>query len=110
MTTRNREFNDWIQQLEEHETYCLYNGDPVVNGGSFKVCPNELKLVFNGGTTVSKMALPEIPTHQFQFKPIADFLTGKFSNDLLYGELLFDLYVSFVIPCFMLFPFSRKHM
>ncbi|KAI5416336.1 hypothetical protein KIW84_041409 [Lathyrus oleraceus] len=63
MTTRNREFKDWFEQLTEHETYCLYNGDPMVNDSTFNVCPNKLKLVFNGGTTVSKLRIPEIPPH-----------------------------------------------
>ncbi|CAL5201839.1 unnamed protein product [Lathyrus oleraceus] len=59
----------------------------MVNDGTFKVCPNKLELVFNGGTTVSKMAISEIPPHQFKFKPIVDFLTRKLSNDLLYDAI-----------------------
>lgn len=89
MTTRNREFKDWSEQLTEHETYQLYNGEPKLNDGTFKVCPIELKLVFNGGTTISKVAIPEIPTHQYKFKPIVDFLTGKYNTDLLYGDMCF---------------------
>ncbi|XP_050875723.1 uncharacterized protein LOC127079384 [Lathyrus oleraceus] len=84
VTIHNREFKDWIEQLIEHETYCLYNGEPMVNDGTFEVCPNKLKLVFNGGTIVSKMQIPAIPLHQFKFKAIDDFLNGKFTTDLLY--------------------------
>ncbi|KAI5381256.1 hypothetical protein KIW84_UN0881 [Lathyrus oleraceus] len=87
VTIHNREFKDWIEQLIEHETYCLYNGEPMVNDGTFEVCPNKLKLVFNGGTIVSKMQIPAIPLHQFKFKAIDDFLNGKFTTDLLYGDL-----------------------
>ncbi|CAL5199457.1 unnamed protein product [Lathyrus oleraceus] len=84
VTTRNREFKDWIEQLTEHETYYFYNGEPMVNNGTFKVCPNKLKVVFNGGTIVSKMSIPIIPPHQSKFKAIDDFLSGKFTTDLLY--------------------------
>ncbi|CAL5212449.1 unnamed protein product [Lathyrus oleraceus] len=56
----------------------------MVNDETFKVFPNKLKLVFNGGTTVSKMPIPAIPPHQFKFKVIDDFLSGKFTTDLLY--------------------------
>ncbi|CAK8566526.1 unnamed protein product [Lathyrus sativus] len=80
VTTRNRELKDWSEQLTEHETYCLYNGESMLNHGTFKVFPNKLKLVFNGGTTVSKLPIPEIPTHQYKFKPIVDFLTGNFHH------------------------------
>lgn len=91
VTTRNREFKDWIEKLVEHETYCHDNGEPIVNDITFKVCNNNLKLLFNGGTTVSKMEIPEVPPHQFKFKAIVDFLTEKFSNDLLYGEFFMML-------------------
>ncbi|CAK8543315.1 unnamed protein product [Lathyrus sativus] len=57
VTTWNREFKDWSEQLTEHDTYCLYNGESMPNDDTFKVCPNKLKLVFNGGTTVSKLWL-----------------------------------------------------
>ncbi|KAI5444614.1 hypothetical protein KIW84_013035 [Lathyrus oleraceus] len=87
VTTRNREFKDWIEQLTEHETYCLYNGEPMVNDNTFKVCLNKLKLVFNGGTIFSKIPTPVIPPQQFKFKAIDDFLSGKFTTDLLYGDL-----------------------
>ncbi|CAL5189904.1 unnamed protein product [Lathyrus oleraceus] len=55
VTTRNREFKDCIEQLIENETYCLYNGDHMVNEGNFK----------------------------FKFKPNVDFLSGNFNMDLL---------------------------
>ncbi|CAL5189548.1 unnamed protein product [Lathyrus oleraceus] len=84
VTTRNRELKDWIEQLIKHETYYLYNGEPIVNDNTFKVCPNKLKLVFNGGTNVSKMAIPEIRPHQFMFKPTVDFLSGSINTNLLY--------------------------
>ena len=58
----------------------------MVNDNTFKVYPNKQKLVFNAGIIVSKIAIPKIPPHRYKFKPIDDFLSGKFSNDLLYGE------------------------
>lgn len=60
----------------------------MVNDDTFKVCPNKLKLVFNGGTTISKIAISKIPSHQFKFKSIEYFLSGNFINDLLYSEFL----------------------
>ncbi|KAI5434657.1 hypothetical protein KIW84_021472 [Lathyrus oleraceus] len=80
VTTRNREFKDCIEQLIENETYCLYNGDHMVNEGNFKVCLNKLKLVFNGGTTISKMEITAILPHQFKFKPNVDFLNAFSEN------------------------------
>lgn len=68
----------------------------MVNDGTFKVFLNKLKLVFKGGTIVSKMPIPAIPSHQFKFKAIDDFISGKFTTDLLYGDLCFLFIVSYV--------------
>ncbi|KAI5429842.1 hypothetical protein KIW84_034432, partial [Lathyrus oleraceus] len=38
VTTRNRGFKDWIEQLTEHEKYCLYNGELMVNDNKLKTC------------------------------------------------------------------------
>lgn len=93
----------------ENEIYFLYNGEPMVNDDTFKVCPNKVKLIFNGGTTVSKMEIPEIPSHQFKVKSIFDFLTGKFSNDLLYGRFFYYVYLSRVIHSLTLDAFSPNY-
>ncbi|CAK8574917.1 unnamed protein product [Lathyrus sativus] len=98
VTTRNREFKDWSEQLTEHDTYCLYNGEPMTNDGTSKVFPNKLKLVFNGGTTILKLPIPEIPKHHFKFKPIVDFLTVNFITDLLYGEMY--SYYTYGVYCY----------
>ncbi|XP_058744297.1 uncharacterized protein LOC131616858 [Vicia villosa] len=84
ITTWSRDFKDWIEQVKEHETYSLYNGEPILNDGPFKVCPNPLKLVFNGGTTMTIMAISEIPTHKYNFHPIEKFLKGSYKPDMLY--------------------------
>ncbi|XP_058746517.1 uncharacterized protein LOC131619441 [Vicia villosa] len=87
VTTRNRDFNDWVQQVKEHDTFFLYNGEPVDNDAPLKVCSNPLKLVFNGGTTMTSVAIPGIPTHKFCFHPIENFLKGNFKHDLLYDVI-----------------------
>ncbi|XP_058751920.1 uncharacterized protein LOC131625020 [Vicia villosa] len=84
VSTRSRDFKDWIEQVREHETYSLYNGEPVLNDGPYKVCANPLKLVFNGGTTMKNVAVPEIPTHKYNFHPIEKFLNGSYKPDMLY--------------------------
>lgn len=43
-----------MENVTEHHTYRVYNGESFDNDFSFKVCENKLKLLFNGGTTVSK--------------------------------------------------------
>ncbi|KAI5416388.1 hypothetical protein KIW84_041455 [Lathyrus oleraceus] len=78
---------DWIEQLKEHETYAIYNGEPMANDGPLKVCSHSLKLVFNGGTTISNIIIPKIPPHQFKYKAIGDFLNGHFQNDMLYDVI-----------------------
>ncbi|XP_058732947.1 uncharacterized protein LOC131604532 [Vicia villosa] len=87
VTTLGRDFQDWIEVVKEHETYFLYNGEPVDNDGPFKVCANPLKLIFNGGTTMSKVAIPEIPTHSYTFHPIESFLKADYKHDHLYDVI-----------------------
>ncbi|XP_058726335.1 uncharacterized protein LOC131597668 [Vicia villosa] len=87
VTTWNRDFKDWFEQVKEHETYILYNGEPVDNEGPLKVCSHPLKLVFNGGTTMTKAALPDIPTHKYIFHPIDNFLKGNYKHDILYDVI-----------------------
>ncbi|XP_058782843.1 uncharacterized protein LOC131657463 [Vicia villosa] len=48
VTTWNRDFKDWFEQVKEHETFIVYNGEPVDNEGPLKVCSHPLKLIFNG--------------------------------------------------------------
>ncbi|XP_058747831.1 uncharacterized protein LOC131620672 [Vicia villosa] len=86
VTTRSRDFKDWNDQVKEHETYTLHNGEPVVNDGALKVCSNPLKIVFNGGTAMTKVPFPDIPHHKYNFHPIENFLKGSFKADLLYGH------------------------
>ncbi|CAK8538744.1 unnamed protein product [Lathyrus sativus] len=87
VVTRNRDFNLWKQRLREHQTVMVYNGDPLNNDLALKVCDNPLKLVFNGGTTVTVVDMPEIPAYQFCFKPIVDFLHGDFRVNRLYDVI-----------------------
>ncbi|XP_058776624.1 uncharacterized protein LOC131650946 [Vicia villosa] len=87
VTTRGRDFQDWIEVVKEHETYFLYNGEPVDNDGPFKVCANPLKLIFNGGTTMSQVSIPEIPSHSYTFHPIGSFLKADFKHDQLYDVI-----------------------
>ncbi|XP_058767622.1 uncharacterized protein LOC131641334 [Vicia villosa] len=87
VTTWGKDFQDWVEVVTEHGTYYLYNGEPVENDGPFKVCFNPLKLIFNGGTTMTKVAIPEIPTHSYSFHPIENFLKGDFKHDHLYDVI-----------------------
>ncbi|XP_058784048.1 uncharacterized protein LOC131658811 [Vicia villosa] len=87
VTTWKRDFQDWIEVVKEHETFYLYNGEPVDNDGPFKVCFNPLKLIFNGGTTMTKADIPEIPTHKYNFHPIEHFLKGNYKHDMLYDVI-----------------------
>lgn len=88
---QNGDFKDWLENFREHETYCMYNGELVLNNALFKVCPNNLKLIFNGVTTISNANIPDIPSHQFNFQSIEHFLNGHFQNDQLYGTFLLSL-------------------
>ncbi|XP_058759289.1 uncharacterized protein LOC131632566 [Vicia villosa] len=87
VTTRSRDFKDWIDQVKEHETYTLHNGEPIVNDGTLKVCSNPLKIVFNGGTAMTNVAFPDIPHHKYNFHPIDNFLKGSFKADMLYDVI-----------------------
>ncbi|XP_058767403.1 uncharacterized protein LOC131641098 [Vicia villosa] len=87
VTSWNRDFTNWVEQLKEHETYIMYNGEPVDNEGPLKVCSHPLKIVLNGGTTMMKAVLPDIPTHKFIFHPIEDFLKGNYKHDILYAHI-----------------------
>ncbi|XP_058740628.1 uncharacterized protein LOC131612898 [Vicia villosa] len=87
VVTWGKDLQDWVEVLKEHETYYLYNGEPIENDGPFKVCSNPLKLIFGGGTTMTKVAIPEIPTHSYSFMPIGSFLNGDFKHDHLYDVI-----------------------
>ncbi|KAL5099641.1 hypothetical protein RYX36_003968, partial [Vicia faba] len=76
-----------IQDGKEHETYYLYNDESVINDGPFKVCSNQLKLLFNGGTTVTNMEILEILPHTYNCHPIEKFLNGCFKYDMLYDVI-----------------------
>ncbi|XP_058726001.1 uncharacterized protein LOC131597313 [Vicia villosa] len=84
VTTSRWDFKDWIEQIKEHETDYLYNGEPMANDGPLKVCSNPLKILFNGGTTLTKVDMPDIPPHKFNFHAIENFLNGHFKPDMLY--------------------------
>ncbi|XP_058774833.1 uncharacterized protein LOC131649106 [Vicia villosa] len=87
VTISRWDFKDWIEQIKEHETYYLYNGEPVANDGPLKVCSNPLKILFNGGTTLTKVDMPDIPPHKFNFHAIENFLNGHFKPDMLYDVI-----------------------
>ncbi|XP_058746000.1 uncharacterized protein LOC131618861 [Vicia villosa] len=91
VTSWNRDFKDWFEQVKEHETYIMYNGEPIDNEGPLKVCSHPLKLVLNGGTTMMKAELPDIPTHKFIFHPIDNFLKGTYKHDMLYASYILDV-------------------
>ncbi|XP_058740821.1 uncharacterized protein LOC131613143 [Vicia villosa] len=95
--TRSRDFPDWVEAVKEHETYNLYNGEPVENDVPLKVCCNPLKLIFNGGTTMTKVAIPEIPAHKFSFFPIEKFLKGDYKHNMLY-DIFFHPFMDPVDP------------
>lgn len=44
-------------------------------------------MLFNGGTTITTIDIPEIPYNIFNFKPFGDFLHGDFQVDRLYDNL-----------------------
>ncbi|CAI8589665.1 unnamed protein product [Vicia faba] len=76
-----------MEVLTEQETYTLYNGEPLKKDLQLKACDNELKLLFNGATTLFKTPIHDIPSHKFDFKPISDFLGGSYKHDQLYVNL-----------------------
>ncbi|CAL5191723.1 unnamed protein product [Lathyrus oleraceus] len=41
---RNRELDVWNQTLQEHHTYMVYNGEPLINDLPLKVCANKFQL------------------------------------------------------------------
>lgn len=57
-----------------------------MNGLDFKICNNPLKVFFHGGTTITMLDMPEIPMHNFDFKPIVNFLHGDFQVNRLYNN------------------------
>lgn len=63
----------------------VYNGDSLTNELPFKIRDNPLKLFFNYGTTVTLVDVSETQAHQFDFKPIINFLHGDFQVNHLYG-------------------------
>ncbi|KAI5397556.1 hypothetical protein KIW84_063393 [Lathyrus oleraceus] len=87
VVTRNRDFEMWNQTLQEHQTYMVYNCDPTMNDLAFKICDNPLKVFFHGGTTITMLDMPEIPMHNFDFKPIVNFLHRDFHVNRLYDVI-----------------------
>ncbi|XP_058768295.1 uncharacterized protein LOC131642022 [Vicia villosa] len=87
VVTRPREYNHWMQVLTEHDTYTLYNGEPLKNDIQLKACDNPIKLMFNQATTLYKNPQHNIPPHKFDFKPIPDFISGIFKHDMLYDVI-----------------------
>lgn len=71
----------------------------MLNYAPLKVCPNILKLDFNGGTTITNVDIPDILPHQFKFKSIEHFSMEIF-NMISYmvifnvGISLFDFITS----------------
>ncbi|CAL5187587.1 unnamed protein product [Lathyrus oleraceus] len=59
--TYSRDFKQWVDKLNEYDTYMLYNSEHVVNSLQYEVCDNKLMLLFIGGTTVSKIDIPDFP-------------------------------------------------
>ncbi|KAL5069701.1 hypothetical protein RYX36_020588 [Vicia faba] len=86
VTSRSQDFKDLIEQLKEHETYYIYNGEFVLNDGPFKVCSNQLKLVFNSGNTVTNVAISEIPAH-IQLSLYLKLSQWTFKPDILYDVI-----------------------
>ncbi|XP_058780631.1 uncharacterized protein LOC131654577 [Vicia villosa] len=109
VTTWNRDFKDWFEQVKEHETFILYNGEPVDNEGPLKVCSHPLKLIFNGGTTMTKVALPDIPAYKYIFHPIDNFLKGSYKHDMLYGEISLCDFCTLVTYLFLLLQSHHIH-
>lgn len=85
--TRHRDFQVWMEQLIENQTYTVGNGEPSKNDFPLKVCENKLKLVFNRATIVCREDLPDIPPNQYKFKPIYECMSKNYSYDLLYSKV-----------------------
>ncbi|XP_058734815.1 uncharacterized protein LOC131606617 [Vicia villosa] len=84
VVTRSRDFEIWKKTLQEMQTYIVYNGETMINEMPCKVCDNKYKAFFNRATTVTAVDIPDIPTHNFNFKSFSDFLNGEFIVDRLY--------------------------
>ncbi|CAL5193772.1 unnamed protein product [Lathyrus oleraceus] len=64
VVTRHRDYKHWTKMLIEHETYALYNGEPLKNDLPLKAYENHLKVMFTTATTGCKNAIHNIHAHQ----------------------------------------------
>lgn len=75
----------WKSRFQEHQTYVIYNGEPLDNDLPLKVCDNMLKVFFTNGTAITKLDILKYPTTSSFSSLIVDFLTGNFQLGRLYG-------------------------
>ncbi|KAL5096572.1 hypothetical protein RYX36_000899 [Vicia faba] len=77
----------WKNNLQENQTYMVYNSEIMLYDMSMKVCDNKYKLFFNHSITITIVDIPDIPQHNFYFKSFTDFQNGDFIVDHLYDVI-----------------------
>ncbi|KAI5415101.1 hypothetical protein KIW84_040526 [Lathyrus oleraceus] len=82
--TKNHNMELWKSRFQEHQTYVIYNGEPLDNDLPLKVCDNMLKVFFTNGTAITKLDILKYPTTSSFSSLIVDFLTGNFQLGRLY--------------------------
>ncbi|KAL5062542.1 hypothetical protein RYX36_024279 [Vicia faba] len=61
VVTRSRGLDVWKNNLQENQTYMVYNGETMLYDMPMKVCDNKYKLFFNRSTTIIVVDIPVIP-------------------------------------------------
>ncbi|KAL5076802.1 hypothetical protein RYX36_015786 [Vicia faba] len=61
VVTCSRDLDVWKNNLQENQTYMVYNGETVLYDIPMKVCDNKYKLFFNSSTTITAVDIRDIP-------------------------------------------------
>jgi hypothetical protein len=75
------------QKIVENNTYCFENFQVLKNEDQFKVSQNQYKLRFNGSTLLYDVNVHQIPDATTNFKDFVEILSGKWRQDVLYGNI-----------------------
>ncbi|KAL5075591.1 hypothetical protein RYX36_014575, partial [Vicia faba] len=87
VVTHFRDLDVWKNNLQENQTYMVYNGETMLYDMPMKVCDNKYKLFFNRSTTITTVDILDIPQHNFYFKSFTDFQNEDFIVDRLYDVI-----------------------
>jgi hypothetical protein len=75
------------KQIVENNSYCFENFQVLKNEDQFKVSQNQYKLRFNGSTLLYDVNVHQIQDATTKFKDFVEILSGKWREDVLYGNI-----------------------